>query len=149
VPKEQTVRLVPPRRQATLARHGSPQTQEFGATLHSPLALSPSSTEAVADIEIRESGTSVTVSPGDRIVIRVPETPSTGYQWAPETIPDALELISSEFEPPTQLRPGAAGERTIHLSATKPGRGETIFRLVRGWQTDAPLAQLTVNVTVT
>jgi predicted secreted protein len=35
----------------------------------------------MADIEVREQGMRVIASPGDRIVIRIPENGTTGYQW--------------------------------------------------------------------
>jgi inhibitor of cysteine peptidase len=101
----------------------------------------------LAEIEVRGAG-SVTVSPSDTIVIQLPENPTTGYQWTSVTIPDLLELTSSEFAPPDRLAPGAGGERVIRVSATRSGNGEVIVRLVRAWQPAAPLEEVRVSVTV-
>jgi predicted secreted protein len=103
----------------------------------------------VADIEIRENGASVTARQGDRIYIRIPENPTTGYRWAPGAIPDLLELTSSEFIPPAQLKPGAGGERVVVLRATRPGSGQAEFVLARPWESGEPADRWRVTVTVT
>ncbi len=101
------------------------------------------------DVEVRESGLSITVSEGDRLIVRVSENSTTGYQWSPGTITDALELESSEFTPPRDPRPGAGGERVIVLRATHAGRGTAEFTLTRPWEDKEPLQRWRVDVTVT
>ncbi len=101
----------------------------------------------MADIEIHENGASVTVSQGDRLVIRIPENPTTGYRWAPGALAEHLELEASEFTPPAELRPGAGGERVITLRATRPGQGEAEFLLSRPWERE-PAERWRVAVTV-
>jgi inhibitor of cysteine peptidase len=103
----------------------------------------------VAEVEVSPGVSSVTVSPGDRLVFRLPENPTTGYRWDIATLPEPLALSSSEFTPSPDPRPGAGGERIIHVSATKPGRGEVRIRLLRSWEPDAPIEELRVTVDVT
>jgi predicted secreted protein len=103
----------------------------------------------VGDIEIRENGANVAVSQGDRVVIRIPENPTTGFRWAPGHIADSLELESNEFTPPEQLRPGAGGERVIALRATRPGTHQAEFLLARPWEDKEPAERWRVAVTVT
>ena len=102
----------------------------------------------MADVEIRENGTSVTVNKGDRIIIRISENPTTGYQWTPDTIPDHLELESTGVTPPEPLQAGAAGERLIRLRASRPGHGVAEFTLTRPWESQS-LDRWRAGVTVT
>ncbi len=102
----------------------------------------------MADVEVRESGTAVSVAAGDRIVIRLAENPTTGYQWTISSVPDPLELLSSEFVAPERLQPGAAGERLVVLRARSAGHSEVALKLARAWEQREPLAQWHVGVTV-
>jgi inhibitor of cysteine peptidase len=103
----------------------------------------------LGDIEIRENGANITANQGDRILIRIPENPTTGYRWAPGDIAEELELESNEFTPPEELRPGAGGERVIALRATRPGSSHAEFVLARPWEDREPADRWRVTVTVT
>lgn len=102
------------------------------------------------DVEVREDAANVTVSPGDRVVIRIPENASGGYQWTVEETPAPLELESSELAPSTESAPGAAGERVVKLRATEQGKGRVVLVLSRAWeQATAPEDQFSIEVRVT
>jgi predicted secreted protein len=101
----------------------------------------------MADIEVREQGTRVTASPGDRIVIRLPENATTGYQWQVEHVDDPLELESSEMIPPTEAAPGAGGERRVVLRAGGSGQARVALKLERAWERQ-PTDRFEFDVTV-
>jgi predicted secreted protein len=102
----------------------------------------------MADIEVREQGTRVMASPGDRIVIRIPENASTGYQWEVEQVADPLELESSEMVPPPEpAGPGAGGERRVVLRARGAGQARVALRLERPWERQ-PTDRFEIDVTV-
>jgi predicted secreted protein len=101
----------------------------------------------LADIEIREKGTRVTASPGDRIVIRLPENATTGYQWQVEQVADRLELESSEMIPPAEAAPGAGGERRVVLRARGAGQAQVALKLERPWEWQ-PTDRFEFDVTV-
>ena len=51
----------------------------------------------MTDIEIRTSGANITASQSDRVIVRLPENSTTGYQWSTAEIGEALEVESNEF----------------------------------------------------
>lgn len=101
----------------------------------------------MGDIEVREQGTRVTATPGDRIVIRIPENATTGYQWQVEHVADPLELESSEMTPPAEAAPGAGGERRVVLRARRPGQARVALKLQRTWERK-PTERFEFDVTV-
>ena len=102
------------------------------------------------DVEVREDAANVVVSPGDRVVIRVPENASTGYQWSVEELTAPRELESSELAATAEAAPGAAGERVVKLRATDQGEGQLVLVLSRAWERDTSSeGRFSVNVSVT
>lgn len=103
----------------------------------------------MADVEVREDGAQVTVNTGDRVVIRVEENATTGYQWSLVGEPAPLQLETSELVPAADLAPGAAGERRVVLRARGGGRATVVLELRRAWEAGAPPARsFGVEVTV-
>jgi inhibitor of cysteine peptidase len=91
----------------------------------------------------------VTVPAGEEIAVTLPENRTTGYRWVVEAVTGDLALLSSDFAPATQARPGAAGHRTIHLRAGARGHGELRLRAERAWESgsaDAKTCRLTFTV---
>jgi inhibitor of cysteine peptidase len=86
------------------------------------------------EIEVRSSGEQVEASPGDRIVIEIPENATTGYRWVVDELPDSLQLAEDEFIPPASDRPGAGGERRVTLVARQPGQAKVQLRLEQPWE---------------
>lgn len=89
------------------------------------------------ELEVRRSGQEVRASRGDRIVIRVPENPTTGYSWVLADIPEPLRLGSNDYLPPQSTAPGAGGERRVELVASRPGQARVELSLERPWEDEA------------
>ncbi len=103
----------------------------------------------MSEVEVRQAGSHVAVVPGDRVVIRVEENATTGYQWSVARTPDPLELESSELALPQAPAPGAAGERRFVFRAHRSGQGELLLTLRRAWEVgESPAATFDVHVTV-
>ena len=106
----------------------------------------------MAEIEVTQSGSTVQLSVGDEIVVRVPEIPTTGYAWTVSTVDPALRLVESTFVPPvgngTGPEPGAGGQRVIRLRAASAGEGGAELALKRPWE-PTPTETFTVRATVT
>lgn len=102
----------------------------------------------MSERELHDRPQAVTAAAGDRLTLRLPENPTTGYRWSATVRGDAIELVSSELLAGPAGRPGAGGERVIVLRATHPGHGEAEFRLARSWAPDAPAEHWRLGVTV-
>lgn len=92
----------------------------------------------MADIEVAVPGTKVSAQVGDEIVVRLPETATSGYQWTVERVTGPLEVVSSELLPAALegIPPGATGERFIRVAATNAGAGAVRLELRRVWETE-------------
>src|SRR5688572_2556207 len=105
----------------------------------------------MAEIEVTQSGSTVSLSVGDDIVVRVPEMPSTGYAWTIITVDPALRLVESSFVPPagngSQPAPGSGGMRVIRMRAAAAGEAGAELMLKRPWES-TPVETFTFRVTV-
>jgi inhibitor of cysteine peptidase len=91
-----------------------------------------------------DNGRSVTVAPGQQVVVRLAENPTTGYRWEP---PAGIEVVSDEFLPAGSTAMGAGGERVFTLAASRTA-GEALFALTRPWGGGAPERTFTLRLTV-
>ncbi len=101
----------------------------------------------MADIEVRTSGASVSASASDRIVIKLPENATTGYQWTLAEAGGPLEVESNDFVPPGQIIPGAAGHRVVVIKPRGSGRARVSLDLKRAWESE-PIDHFEFNVDV-
>ena len=99
----------------------------------------------MGDIEVRQAGSTVTARAGDRIIVRLPENGGTGYQWSVAEVGTPLHVESSELILPTNLKPGAAGERVVSVRLGQPGRARLVLHLKRQWESE-PLDRFDVDV---
>ena len=92
----------------------------------------------------QDRGREVPVHVGDRIVLRLPENPTTGFRWAGD-IPSFLHVERDNNE--TTAAPGASSVRILELTVRTVGRAE--LRLAWGCAWDpsaAPTDQFNVVV---
>ncbi len=87
-----------------------------------------------------DKGKSITVHPGDEIIINLTENPTTGYQWAIDKT-DATVLVSQN--PTFSSTPGGAigsgGTRTFTFIAKQPGTVQLQLKLWREWLGNASI----------
>jgi predicted secreted protein len=102
----------------------------------------------MTDHLVRTSGEHVRVSTGDRVVVRLEELGSAGYQWSITRVPGALTVVGEQVLPPDSRAPGAAGAHEFVLDATGTGSGQVVLELRRPWETGAPERTVLVDVTV-
>jgi len=81
------------------------------------------------------------VSVGDEIAITLAENRTAGFQWSIDETTGGITVVSSEFEPAADARPGAGGRRRIVLRATHPGEGALRLRYQRSWEGEAGSAR--------
>jgi inhibitor of cysteine peptidase len=97
-----------------------------------------------------EDGTSLQVRVGDIVVVRLPETPTTGYRWAVVESDDAiLGPQSTDFVQGAGAGIGGGGVRTFRFQAKSAGATELQLKRWREWEGDRSITQryrLTVHV---
>lgn len=94
----------------------------------------------VIELGAADDGRSVELRPGQVVVLRLPENPTTGYRWE---APAGLALLADSFEPGGAAA-GAAGLRVLRFEA---GAGSYRFDLRRPWGGGEPERSWHLHVT--
>jgi predicted secreted protein len=98
----------------------------------------------VGTIEIDEGNAAQPhpATPGDLLVIRLTEVPTSGYRWQlDDHDPAVLQAAGDEFVPAADARTGGGGMREFRFVVVGTDRSEVALRLRRDWETGAPAAQ--------
>jgi inhibitor of cysteine peptidase len=98
----------------------------------------------VATIEVDEDSTTEPhpASPGDSVVIRLAESPTSGYRWQlDEFDPDVLEPAGDAFTPSTDGTTGGGGTREFRFVVVTHGHSDIALSLRRAWETDTAAAR--------
>jgi inhibitor of cysteine peptidase len=98
----------------------------------------------VGTIEVDEgsAGERHRASPGDHVVIRLAETPTSGYRWQLDGYdPAALRPAGDDFVPAADARTGGGGTREFGFVVISSDRSDVAISLRRAWETGAAPAQ--------
>ena len=74
---------------------------------------------------------------GQEFTIQLQSTPTTGYVWEVEKLPQNVRLSKSEYEKPEDTRPGAPVTQLFRFQAQKAGKHKITFVLKRSWEESA------------
>lgn len=105
----------------------------------------------------------IDVRPGDRLILRLPEDPTTGYSWRPSTISGGLRVQSDSFddwwepsrsESSSLEAQGFRGSPTRSLLLAVPAETtasvqQLRFELTRAWSDDEPVDEYEILLSVT
>jgi len=92
---------------------------------------------------------SITVATDREFTISLKSIATAGYLWKIESLPNAIQLLSTENEKlPGDTKPGDATSQIFHFRAQKTGEHKITFVLVRPWENKA-IESKTVTVKVT
>ena len=112
----------------------------------------PKPPPAPVTVSAEQSGTSVALTSGQDLVVRLPSNPSTGYRWIYVEPKDAVLRVDGPSSFETQSAGGAAGAggtEVWKLAPFKPGQQQLRFEYRRPWEQDvAPSKIATYSVTV-
>lgn len=88
-------------------------------------------------IEQSDQGETFEVRPGDQILIRLEENPTTGYQWHVDLADEqVLALEGSDYVQAEDAGVGGGGTRTFRFGAQSPGTVDLVLRLRREWEAE-------------
>ena len=89
------------------------------------------------------NGKVVELSRSDTLFIRLPENPTTGYQWAVEEVKGPIiTLEKSNYAPTAGAEIGGGGERTLVFKATSPGTTNLRLKLWQAWEGDSSIVDI-------
>lgn len=98
----------------------------------------------MADLIITQEmqGKTVEVGRDDRIEIRLPESPTTGFAWSIDVVDEQiLGLEGSEFSLPATAGIGGGGVRTFAFRTKRAGSARIDLKLWREWEGDASIIE--------
>jgi inhibitor of cysteine peptidase len=125
----------------------------LGLTLVAALVACGNDDDAGGARQVLDSGdvgTEITVGVGEQFEVRLESNPTTGYAWQVVEQPDAIELVSSEFEAPDTSLVGAGGVEVFVFEGASTGSGALRLEYVRSFENPpvpAETAEFQVQVT--
>jgi inhibitor of cysteine peptidase len=94
-----------------------------------------------------DNGGRVAVRVGDAIIIRLPETASTGYRWSLVAVDHAYVNVGPPRAERTSDAPGSGGTSVWTVRATQPGTTRLELQKARSWERGA-IERFTTDITV-
>jgi len=89
-----------------------------------------------------DSGKVVEIRAGDTLIVRLSENPTTGYQWAVDTLnADEVVLQNVEYLRAGGATVGGGGERRFTFKAQRAGTATLQLKLWRAWEGDASIVE--------
>jgi predicted secreted protein len=99
--------------------------------------------------DVRSSGQTVTVAPGDRLELQLDENPTTGFRWYIENDKTGVLVLEDDaFTHPRNGVSGAGGSRDLVFKVAKHGTTMLRASYRRSWETQNPpqgIFELTVT----
>jgi predicted secreted protein len=92
-------------------------------------------------------GTEITVVVGEEFEVRLESNVTTGYAWQVVEQPEAIELVSSEYDAPDTSLVGAGGVEVFVFEGVAQGSGELRLEYVRSFD-DPPVPAETADFQV-
>ena len=135
---------------ALFATIPAPALQRSGCSWGEPAScLIPVETGAMTMQRCDEgcNGQTVDLAVGQKIEIRLPENPTTGFRWQLSAEDKAMcRLVSDSFGAPSGP-PGRGGEHVWIFQAAQPGECDIVLRLRRPWDASTePVQTFSIRV---
>jgi len=105
---------------------------------------------ADVSVTLAENGGSVSLRIGDHLVVRLPETPTTGFRWAVAIGPQsALAASGDDFTLGGGSAVGGGGTHSFRFVAQRQGTDSIHLKLWRDWEGEQSVTdRFRVTVTV-
>ena len=80
----------------------------------------------------------IAVAVAQEFAVRLKSTPTTGYVWEVQKLPEGIQFSGSDYEKPgSDIKPGAPVTQVFRFKAQKAGEYTITFVLKRQWETKA------------
>jgi inhibitor of cysteine peptidase len=99
----------------------------------------------------QDSGKTIGVAVGQKVLVQLPSNPTTGYQWSVLGSPAPLVFVKSDYATDGQSagRMGAGGTETLGFTAKSPRKVELRLGYARPWEKDVtPAKAFSVTIVV-
>jgi len=100
------------------------------------------------NLGLEDNGKTLDVSVGAVVTIKLPENPSTGYEWQCTVDENVVEVMEDSFIPATRNVIGAGGTRILKLNVIGSGEGKIIMDYMRAWEKNPPIERFSVTLRV-
>ncbi len=95
-------------------------------------------------VGIDQDGDTVTMSPGNQLLVSLPGNPSTGFRWSVVEIPDELLARVGDVEFQSKSNPtllGSGGVEVLSFDVLRRGKGTLRLKYSRPWEHDIPASK--------
>ncbi len=94
------------------------------------------------------NGKTVAIHVGEKLIVRLEESATTGFTWAVANDADMLVVVHSDYAP-ASAGVGGGGLRTFTFIAKKAGAASLRFKLWREWEGESSVTDVfTVNARI-
>jgi len=90
----------------------------------------------------QDNGRSIEAAVGTNLIVRLEESPTTGYGWINKTDDDVLQLNNTEFSFASPDIVGGAGVRTFGFMVNKLGKSTLLLKRVREWEGESSATEV-------
>jgi len=90
----------------------------------------------------QDNGRSIEAPVGTNLIVRLEESPTTGYGWINKTDDDVLHLNNTEFSFASPDIVGGAGVRTFGFMVNKLGKSTLLLKRVRQWEGESSATEV-------
>ena len=89
-----------------------------------------------------DNGRAIETLVGTNLIVRLEESPTTGYVWINKTAGDVLLLQNTDFSPVLPGLVGGTGLRTLRFVVSKLGKSTLLLKQMREWEGESSAAEV-------
>ena len=129
---------------------GTPEVADDSEPAPVPVPAPAPAPEAAVTVTESGLGSAVELAVGERLLITLPDNPTTGFAWRYDWQPfDSLALIKDSYRPDQPILVGSGGTREYLLEAQAPGEVTLNLQYLRPWEGGDQEQPQTLKVTIT
>jgi len=112
-----------------------------------PYAIAGEKPVFKSTLSYEDNGKSIESLVGNELIVRLEESPTTGYMWINKTIGEVLTLKNTEFSATLVGMVGGTGWRTLSFLVSKTGTSTLLLKQMREWEGESSvIKELSVTI---